>query len=133
MDLRMHWSPQLEEEIFHAAVELSSPKERAAYVHQACEGDAALEEHLNRLLAHSEVGDDLLSPVPDFVAISPTTSEGPGTIIGRYKLLEQIGEGGMGVVYMAEQEQPVRRRVALKIIKLGMDTKRVVARFKPWR
>jgi len=57
------------------------------------------------------------------------TVEGPGTRIGRYKLLQKIGEGGMGVVYMAEQEEPVRRRVALKIIKLGMDTQQVIARF----
>src|SRR6201999_4079465 len=60
-------------------------------------------------------------------------AERPGSMIGRYKLLEQIGEGGFGVVFMAEQEQPVRRRVALKIIKLGMDTKQVVARFEAER
>ena len=114
MDKRMHWSPQREEEIFHAALEIVSPKERAAYLHQVCEGDDALEEHLTRLLAHSEVGDDLLGASLEVAALASPTSEGPGTIIGRYKLLEQIGEGGMGVVYMAEQEQPVRRRVALR-------------------
>ena len=63
----------------------------------------------------------------------PSSPKGPGTVIGRYKLLQKIGEGGMGVVYMAEQEEPVRRRVALKIIKLGMDTKQVVARFEAER
>ena len=59
--------------------------------------------------------------------------EGPGAVIGRYKLLEQVGEGGFGVVYVAEQKRPVKRRVALKIIKLGMDTKQVVARFEAER
>ncbi len=65
--------------------------------------------------------------------LPPVISEGPGTIIGRYKLLEKIGEGGCGVVYMAEQEEPVRRRVALKVIKLGMDTQEVIARFEAER
>src|SRR5678815_5404955 len=60
-------------------------------------------------------------------------TEGPGTLIGRYKILQQIGEGGCGVVYMAEQSEPVRRRVALKVIKLGMDTRSVVARFEAER
>jgi len=69
----------------------------------------------------------------DAAAPRPVITEGPGTIIGRYKLLEKIGEGGFGVVYMAEQEEPVRRRVALKIIKLGMDTKEVIARFEAER
>src|SRR5205814_2294999 len=63
----------------------------------------------------------------------PVLSEGPGSTIGRYKLLEQIGEGGFGVVFMAEQTSPVRRKVALKVIKLGMDTKQVIARFEAER
>ena len=65
--------------------------------------------------------------------MSPRSSEGPGTVIGRYKLLEKIGEGGMAVVYMAEQTEPIRRKVALKIIKLGMDTRQVIARFEAER
>src|SRR5947207_7751667 len=65
--------------------------------------------------------------------VSVSTSEKPGERIGRYKLLQQIGEGGCGVVYMAEQSEPVRRRVALKVIKLGMDTKQVIARFEAER
>ena len=69
----------------------------------------------------------------DVTTESPGTTEGPGTRIGRYKLLQLIGEGGFGVVYMAEQEKPIRRRVALKIIKLGMDTKQVIARFEAER
>src|SRR6185503_18636623 len=67
------------------------------------------------------------------ISINVPLAEGPGTRIGRYKLLQVIGEGGMGVVYMAEQEEPVRRRVALKIIKLGMDTKQVIVRFEAER
>ena len=67
------------------------------------------------------------------VRLRPLPTEGPGTVIGPYKLLEQIGEGGMGVVYVAEQTQPVRRKVALKIIKPGMDTKQVIARFEAER
>ena len=63
----------------------------------------------------------------------PSAGEGPGTVIGTYKLLEQIGEGGMGLVFMADQLQPVRRRVALKILKPGMDTRQVVARFEAER
>ena len=66
------------------------------------------------------------------IAVTPIT-EAAGTVIGRYKLLQQIGEGGCGIVYMAEQEEPVRRRVALKVIKLGMDTKEVIARFEAER
>src|SRR6185369_3968813 len=80
------------------------------------------------LRAHDAAGGFLQSTV----AVEPP-HEGPGTIIGRYKLLQQIGEGGFGVVYMAEQLEPVRRKVALKIIKAGMDTKEVVARFESER
>ena len=81
------------------------------------------------------VGDFLESPVldPNVTLDESPLSEGPGTVIGRYKLLERIGEGGMAVVYMAEQERPIRRKVALKIIKLGMDTKQVIARFEAER
>src|SRR5206468_655962 len=71
--------------------------------------------------------------IPATVLITVPVAEGPGSRIGRYKLLQPIGEGGMGNVYMAEQEEPVRRRVALKIIKLGMDTKQIVARFEAER
>src|SRR5947207_9083879 len=71
--------------------------------------------------------------LPHEPTVSVPVTEAPGTIIGRYKLLEKIGEGGFGVVYVAEQKEPVRRRVALKIIKLGMDTKQVIARFEAER
>src|SRR5579863_6599438 len=81
---------------------------------------------------HNEPGSD---PPKATIILSATvlSSENPGAKIGRYKLLQQIGEGGFGTVWMAEQEQPVRRRVALKVIKLGMDTKEVVARFEQER
>jgi len=88
-------------------------------------------EHLSR-----EVRDNFPESAPWDPAIPPDTpavTEGPGTVIGRYKLLEKIGEGGMAVVYMAEQQEPIRRKVALKIIKLGMDTRQVIARFEAER
>jgi serine/threonine protein kinase/tetratricopeptide (TPR) repeat protein len=84
------------------------------------------------LKAHDRVGDFLQIPPPfvDVPVLDEALTEGPGTVIGRYKLLEKIGEGGMAVVYMAEQQEPIRRKVALKIIKLGMDTRQVIARFE---
>jgi serine/threonine protein kinase/lipopolysaccharide biosynthesis regulator YciM len=136
-----------EDELFAAALEKGTPEERAAFLAQACAGDSALRKRVEELLAsHLEVGDFLLQPalagagtgafapepLPETVGVGPIKEE-PGTLIGPYKLLQQIGEGGMGVVYMAEQEKPVRRRVALKIIKPGMDTALVVARFEAER
>src|SRR5204862_8204210 len=104
--------------------------ERPAYLEPACRADAELHQRVERLLkAHDHAGDFLEHPSPEAVAeASPKISVGekPGDRIGRYKLLQQIGEGGCGVVYMAEQEEPIRRRVALKIIKPGMDTKSVM-------
>src|SRR5207245_2184384 len=110
---------------------IDAPAQRQAYIDAACAGDEALRREVNDLLRHCEQkGSFLESPVPALAAITPDLlSEGPGTVIGPYKLLEQIGEGGFGVVYMAEQQEPVRRKVALKVVKPGMDTKQVVARF----
>ncbi len=124
------------ERIFSAALGIESQGERDAYLDEACGDDAELRTRIETLLrAHLDAGDFLESPVvdPTITLLSSELSEGPGTVIGRYKLLEMIGEGGFGVVYMAEQEEPVRRRVALKIIKLGMDTKQVIARFEAER
>jgi WD40 repeat protein/serine/threonine protein kinase len=90
-----------------------------------------LGEELEHTQASPKEGDNRQRP--DEPAVSPPLTEGPGTIIGRYKLLEKIGEGGFGAVYVAEQTEPVKRRVALKIIKLGMDTRQVVARFEAER
>src|SRR5579859_7577353 len=132
-----------EETIFNAAVQLRDADKRAIYLGLACEGDAALRARLEKLLA-ADLEDSLgrrplTRPIrADQTGTSPggalvAQPEILGTHIGRYKLLQKIGEGGCGVVYMAEQEEPVRRRVALKIIKLGMDTRSVVARFEAER
>jgi hypothetical protein len=127
-------------EIFARAKELRSPAEREGYLAEACAGDAALRQEVESLLAASSAaGEFLLHPAAvaagaaQQTVLMPPLSEQAGARIGRYKLLEQIGEGGFGVVWMAEQEEPVRRRVALKVIKLGMDTKEVVARFEAER
>ena len=117
-------------DLFLEAAEIEDAAARAAFVQQACAGDALLQRRLEELLlAEQEVG-----PPPAQRPVSdPRPGEGVGSIVGRYKLLEQIGEGGCGVVYVAEQQEPVRRRVALKVIKLGMDTRSVVARFEAER
>jgi tetratricopeptide (TPR) repeat protein len=126
------------EGIFHAVSELSSPGERENYLQEACAGDAELRCEVEALLNAAPTGDELFRACDrgsrQFGTISSAPiAEQAGSLIGRYKLLEIIGEGGMGVVYMAEQEQPVRRKVAIKIIKLGMDTRQVVARFEAER
>jgi serine/threonine protein kinase len=123
-------------EIFHEA--MRRPAEaRREFLDAACGDDRALRSEVEALLgAHEEIGEESLPSRPgagDDTEVGVFNVEGPGTVIGRYKLLEQIGEGGMGVVYLAQQEEPIRRRVALKIIKLGMDTKEVVARFEAER
>jgi eukaryotic-like serine/threonine-protein kinase len=121
--------------IFGKALELGSPAERQAYLEQACAGDARLRTEVESLLqaqAPAEGFFEAFRPAPA-VSIDAPISECAGTFIGPYKLLEQIGEGGFGVVFMAEQQQPVRRRVALKVVKPGMDTRQVVARFEAER
>jgi serine/threonine protein kinase len=129
-------TPNREEALLAAVREKPTLAERAAYLEGACGGDHALRERIEALLAAHEAPGDILDAPP--AALPPTTThrpltEGPGTIIGPYKLLQQIGEGGMGVVYMAEQQEPIRRRVALKIIKPGMDSHQVIARFEAER
>ena len=122
--------------IFGRALEIESPHDRSAFLNEACAADPALRAEVEDLLrAVAGAGDFMNRTVPpDPVTISHAPiAEGPGTRIGPYRLLQQIGEGGMGVVYMAEQEQPVRRKVALKIIKPGMDSAQVVARFEAER
>jgi len=117
------------------ALEQESPAARAAYLDQAC-ADARTRAELESLLKSHEQAEDFLKASPGDIEVTWDESplaEAPGTVVGRYKLLEKIGEGGMAVVYMAEQEEPIRRKVALKIIKLGMDTRQVIARFEAER
>src|SRR3990172_2645081 len=126
------WNPAAND-IFLQALEIQSPDHRRAHLDKACAQDANLRAQVEALLkAHEQADSFLDSPAPGLAATAdePPITERPGTVIGPYKLLEQIGEGGFGVVYMADQQSPVRRRVALKIIKPGMDTKQVLARFK---
>src|SRR5438445_824378 len=120
-----------EKEIFEQALDITPTEERLRFLTSACGKDAALLERVQALLRADESGESFLPEQPK-AAVVPIT-EKPGDRIGRYKLLQQIGEGGCGVVYMAEQTEPVRRRVALKVIKLGMDTKQVIARFEAER
>src|SRR5881296_2611593 len=115
---------QREEAVFEAALQLPADQ-RPAYLDKTCTGDADLRRRVEVLLgAFERAGGFLKEPAlpARTAAVSLPPAEKPGDRIGRYKLLEQIGEGGCGVVYVAEQEEPVRRRVALKVIKLGMDT-----------
>ncbi|MHC4205305.1 MAG: protein kinase domain-containing protein, partial [Planctomycetota bacterium] len=128
-----------EETIFYAALELKSQAEREAYVKEACGDDADLLERIQSLLQAHDAKDGFLES-PEVPSVDPNATldtepliEGPGTKIGRYELLALIGEGGMGLVYHAEQKKPVKRRVALKIIKPGMDSKQVIARFEAER
>src|SRR5262245_40576200 len=142
-----------ERAILLAALDRTDPAGRAAFLDEACAGDAALRARVEALLSAVEGTGDLLETPEaeftyDYIPTSggdpaatvagerrgpPAIAEGVGTRIGPYKLLQKLGEGGMGAVYMAEQEQPVRRRVALKIIKPGMDSEQVIARFEAER
>ncbi len=119
-----------EKEIFNIASEMETPQERVAYLKGACGENASLREAVEELLAAHFEMDDFLPTMPGEVH---ALTEGEGSIIDRYKLLQKIGEGGFGIVYMAEQREPVRRRVALKIIRLGMNSKQVIARFEAER
>ncbi len=144
-----------DEDLFHLALE-ESPGERSAFLDRACAGDVARRRRLEVLLGSHETRDSFLEgPAvgrramadlnPDLTEVfgpgrpdeeittRSSPAEGPGSHVGPYKLLQQLGEGGMGTVYMAEQAQPVRRKVALKVIKAGMDSRQVVARFEAER
>jgi tetratricopeptide (TPR) repeat protein len=119
-------------EIFDHALEIESADERTAYLLKACGGNPGLREEVETLLkAHDAAGDFMESPATELD--SPILLTPPGTVIGRYKLLEPIGEGGYGTVFMAEQTAPVHRKVALKVVKAGMDTRQVIARFEAER
>jgi eukaryotic-like serine/threonine-protein kinase len=144
----MNESADSDETIFAAALQWETPAQRAAYLDEACAGDPDRRRRVEELLRASDDAGTFLDrpvgqpkptgPAPKPLAtiqivLADDPTEAPGAKIGRYKLLQQIGEGGCGTVFMAEQEEPVRRRVALKVIKLGMDTKSVVARFEAER
>src|SRR5215813_10150993 len=126
--------PQVDE-VFDEALRRAAGQDRARYLDEACGGDLELRRRAERLLrAASEAGSFLEAPAQD---PSPTVdlppAERPGTVIGPYKLIEQVGEGGMGSVWMAQQQEPVRRLVAVKLIKAGMDSRQVIARFEAER
>jgi hypothetical protein len=132
----MPTDPKVVRDHFLAAAELGAAQ-REAYLTAHCGGDAELRAAVERLLAaHDQPASVLNRPVPGDPQKTGAylPSEQPGAVIvGRYKLLEAIGEGGMGAVWVAEQTQPVRRKVALKLIKVGMDSKSVLARFEAER
>jgi WD40 repeat protein/serine/threonine protein kinase len=125
-----------EQSLFIEALERDDPAARAAFLDEACGGNLSLRRRIERLLQRHQQPDSLLELPETSIALGLDVSsetESSGTVIGPYKLLEEIGDGGMGIVYLAEQAQPVRRRVALKVIKPGMDSKQVIARFEAER
>src|SRR5262249_4927753 len=129
----MNSADEREEKVFEAVVQLP-PEQRAPFLDKACTGEPALRRRIEALLGALDRASPLLKEpllprreASDTLTIAAVAQ--PGDKIGPYKLLQQIGEGGCGVVFVAEQTQPVPRRVALKILKLGMDTREVIARF----
>jgi serine/threonine protein kinase/Flp pilus assembly protein TadD len=125
-----------ERSIFLAALDIGDSSQREAYVLRACDGDKSLRTQVEELLAaHDEPGGFMQQSALRLVTEldDRPVVEGPGSMIGGYKLLEQIGEGGFGVVFMAEQSRPMVRRVALKVLKPGMDTRQIIARFEAER
>ncbi len=122
--------------IFAHALEIDSPDERREYIQNACNENSHPKKRVEALLESHQQVDGFLETAPldqKFSLNDPSPLEEVGQMIGRYMLLQKIGEGGFGVVYMAEQKKPVVRRVALKVIKLGMDTKQVIGRFEAER
>src|SRR5687767_4410906 len=119
--------------VFLNALEIASSDARRAYLRAQCGNDQLLRAEVEELLRHHEQIDAFAESASVSSTTPPPSLQHLGTQIGPYKLLQQIGEGGMGVVYMAEQTQPVQRRVALKVIKAGMDSRQVIARFEAER
>src|SRR6188474_2420668 len=117
------------ESVFAAAVALGDPAARAAYLEGVFARQPDLRARVGRLLEAHDAAGSFLRPANGTID-EPLPAERPGAVIGPYRLMEQIGEGGMGLVFVAEQERPVRRKVALKVLKPGLDTRQVVARFE---
>jgi hypothetical protein len=129
-------SPPDNEAIFHAARHIPDPDRRREYVREACGGDEARIAHLEALLAAGDGPESLLdrlAAASRMATIDQPAAEGPRTVFGPYKLIEEIGEGGMGSVWMAQQTEPVKRLVAVKLIKAGMGSRQVIARFEAER
>ena len=132
------WNPRAND-IFLDALEIAAPEDRKLFIERVCGGDADLRAQVDSLIAASQKAGNFLENPPSPIAagaevtIDQPPLEKTGTQIGPYKLLQEIGQGGMGVVFMAEQHEPVRRRVALKLIKPGMDSRQVLARFEAER
>src|SRR5437773_7794738 len=126
--------PQVDE-VFDEVLRRVTGQDRARYLDEVCGGDLELKRRVERLFrAVSEAGSFLETPAQDpSPTVDQTPVENPGTVIGPYKLIEQIGEGGMGTVWMAQQTEPVKRLVAVKLIKAGMDSRQVIARFEAER
>jgi hypothetical protein len=132
-----------EQLLFAAALPITDPGERESFLKTASAGDTGLRLRVTKMLAEKDQSERFFSEcvssfaiaaadaaeLPELENKNPIAGEMAGTRVGRYRLLRQLGEGGCGVVYLAEQEEPIRRRVAFKLIKLGMDTKSVIARF----
>jgi serine/threonine-protein kinase len=124
-----------EQSVFAEALDIQDRQAQAAFLDRVCAGNPGLRENVESLLSAYGAGAFLESPAPvPFSTVDKSIcTERPGTIVGPYKRLEQIGEGGFGVVFMADQQLPLRRKVALKVIKPGMDSKQVIARFEAER
>ena len=129
----MSANPPSEGDVFSVARHIESQEARRAYLDQVCAGDDALRDRILLLLDQDRRDSFLEAPLLSPPANKEISSDNDGQMVGPYKILQQIGEGGFGVVYMAQQQKPVRREVALKIIKPGMDTKEVIARFEAER
>ena len=140
----MNTASPAEEAIYNAARQFGDPEKLSSYLDLACDGNPSMRKRIESLLRATPEAEGFfarnavdVSKLPnltdDGATVMSPIAEGPGTVISRYTLLQMIGDGGFGSVYMAEQKEPVRRRVALKIIKLGMDTQQVVARFEAER
>src|SRR5262245_27982632 len=121
--------------LFLEAIEKVAPEQWPAFLDAMCAEDSALRARVERLLdAQAKLGSfhETTRP-PQPATLDEPVREAPGMVIGPYELLQEIGEGGMGVVFLAEQQEPVRRRVALKVIEPGMDSRQVIARFEAER